>query len=170
MAKLMAKATQLPIIESPSRGCFAKHGVATEEQQRVMSAEAKFALQSSIFDAISQQYNTYHTGIFERTLLDNFFYLMYHSPELASQQLIESMESGTADQLFDVDMLFFFPLYDWKTVDDGMRTTLYAPRRIMDLAIEGFLNKYKIPHFRVSNTSPEERLKAMLEVTGYAQG
>lgn len=170
-AKLVAEATGLPLIPSPSRMCFLKHGVATEDEQNDMTPEARYRLQFDIFHAIKDLYTEHKDGVFDRTLLDNFNYLMFRCHDIVQQDEIEFCDDVTHYSLMDPDVkLFYFPLYNWKIEEDGMRTMKPAPRFMADYCIRGYLDKYKIPHFRMENFSIGRRVDSILEVCGYAHG
>lgn len=168
-AKLLAQEIGMPLVPSPSRSCFKKHGVKTEDDQNAMSPEQRYSLQYDIFHAIGILYMEHETGIFDRTLLDNFNYLMHRCHDIVQKDTLDYMEQTTMLSLMDPNTkVFFFPLYDWKIESDGMRTQQVAPRVSADLVIRGFLDKHKIPYWHVGNITVEKRVEHIKRILGYA--
>lgn len=150
-AKLLAQQLQLQVIKSPSRDCFRKHGVLTEDAQAALTPQQRLNLQMDIFDAIDYQSKQDTPGVYERTHLDNLFYALLHSPELLTKDKILWMQYTAIQGLLKFDLLFRFPLYNWQIPSDGMRTTLYAQRFMMDNYIIGFLTKHRIKYFTMQD-------------------
>lgn len=158
-AKLLAERLKLPLIESPSRGVFKKHGVTTEDAQNAMTAEQRYALQEDIFKAIDQQASTIHEGVFERTPLDNFYYLLFRCHDSVKLENIKFMAQRTVEGLLSYHKVVYFPIYwNWPDIGDGMRTSHPAPRILCDYFVRGFLVKNNIQYLAMQDYSPDNRV------------
>lgn len=159
-ALALAKATGLPIIQSPSRECFKRHGIETEDAQLKMSSQARLDLQSDIFRAITDQVMNIHTGIFERTPLDNFFYLLFRCHDIAENADVQRMDTYVKNGLRRFDLICFFPLLDWAWIDDGMRTNKLAARLQMDYFLSGYIDRLTAPRVKyMADGTIEQRVQ-----------
>lgn len=157
-AKMLQAATGYQLHKSPSRAVFELHGCPTEDQQAQLSAEGRYAIQREIFARISTQVQSNPIGIFERTPIDNFFYLLFRCHDIATEHDIRTMHQSMVRNMLTFDMLVFFPLYDWKPEDDGMRTQSLAVRMLTDMGIGDLIKRCGITPFIMPNTSPDDRL------------
>lgn len=166
LAKMCAQQFDIPLMQSPSRACFEKHGVLTEDAQREMSPTNRLQLQLDIFDAIHKQVTDNNHGIFERTHLDNFFYTLFHCHDLMLPRLFDQMKEDTKKGLQTFDMLFFFPVYDWGNVtNDRMRSVSFGARMLFQGWTQNFLYTYRCRWNVVPNASPAERLVFIKRIT-----
>lgn len=164
LAKLLAEKTGLPLIPSPSRKCFEKHGVKTEDDQARMTLSEKWSLQYDIFEAINESVFSHDKGIFDRTHLDNFCYSIIQCREAISDALYKEMEQVTIKGLKSFNIVYYFPLYNWNIPSDGMRTESYAQRRIHADLVLGFLDNHRLSYPRMWDVPNEERLLSLLQL------
>lgn len=162
LALALAEATGLEFMKSPSRACFEKHGVLTEDAQNQMTKEERFALQMDIFKAIDDQVFSTKEGIFDRTHLDNLFYAIWQCRELVSNFHFKQMWGRTLEGLSTFDMVFFCPLFPWQAPSDGMRTQHLPARMIMDAfihrSLEAWRNDSRFDFWTVPNVNVEMRV------------
>lgn len=157
-AKMLQEATGYPLRISPSRAVFALHGCTTEDQQALLSPEGRYDIQREIFARISAQVQENGDGIFERTPIDNFFYLLFRCHDIATEHDIRTMHQSMVRNMLTFDLIVFFPLYDWKPKADGMRTQSLAARMLTDMGIGDLIKRCGISPAIMPNTSPDDRL------------
>lgn len=159
LAQHLSLLSHLPLMLSPSRECFAKHGVRAEDDQRKLSPEKRMLLQLDIFGAITRQSRENDIGIFDRTNLDNLFYGYFQCNDVILDSEVEDMYTTTVKELRKFDLIVFCPIYAWanKAADDGMRTRSFASRMIMSKFVKGFLISEGIDHISATNHSPQAR-------------
>lgn len=157
-AKMLQETTGYPLRISPSRAVFALHGCTTEDQQNLLSPEGRYAIQRDIFSRISEQVQEFGDGIFERTPIDNFFYLLFRCHDIATEHDIETMYLSMTRNMRTFDLVVYFPLYNWKPEADGMRTQLPAARLLTDICIGDLIKRCEITPCTMPNTSPNDRL------------
>lgn len=169
LAKIVAEATGLPLIPSPSRACFERHGVKTEDDQRNLTPEERFRLQMDIFLAIDEQVNSIDKGVFDRTHLDNLAYGIIQCREQISDGLYQIMEEKTLKGLKSFNIVYYFPIYDWGTTNDGMRTQSYAQRRIHANLVLGFLDNHQLTYPKMWDYNNNSRLGDVLSLIQYIE-
>lgn len=158
IAKEVSKRYNIPLIQSPSRAIFEKHGARTEDDQNRMTPEQRLALQLDIFAAISDLTGKHSHGIFERMLVDNYFYLLLRCFDVASPATVLTTEEEMARSLSTYDLILYFPLYNWSPPSDGMRTQNLAMRTMASSCILGALTKHGAPFYSVPDMDVEQRM------------
>jgi hypothetical protein len=166
IAEELALRLTIPLIKSPSRACFEKRGVKTEDDQLSMSSTGRYLLQMDIFEAITKQVKEHKVGLFERTQLDNFFYMLHRCHDIATRKEIEEARELTIQGLQTFDAILFFPLYDWPDPTDGMRTIKYGGRLLAHHFMGNFLLRH-VPEVRrivpLLNQPPTERINWVID-------
>lgn len=154
----------LEYMKSPSRACFSKHGVLTEDAQNQMTKEQRYALQMDIFEAIDKQvFSDSQNVVFDRTHLDNFFYACWQCRELVTNDQFQQMWNRTWQGLKTFDAIFFCPLFPWQDTSDGMRTSHLPARMMMDHFIAAYLAKHvHLNVYELPNEPVDMRLKRVL--------
>lgn len=161
-AKALADILGVPFMQSPSRSCFEKHGVVTEDAQNAMTSQQRLALQMDIFEAIDQQVWNNEDGIFERTHLDNFFYLLFRCHDIVTREQIAKMGETTYLGLQTFDALFYAPIYNWN-IKDGIRTELFAPRLLCASFAKRYLEHNKFEHYDLPDSPTQDRVVFILK-------
>lgn len=172
LAKTLAAVTGETFMPSPSRACFEKHGVKSEDDQRNMTPEARYALQMDIFKAINTQVMESQNGVFDRTHLDNLFYGFWQCRERISNEQFRDMWRTTVVGLETFDFVIFCPMYQWCYTDattDGMRTQSSVARTVMDHFIYAFLDKvhmngHQIRLIKAGDDTNEVRAREILTI------
>lgn len=169
LAKRIAELSGLPFIPSPSRACFEKYGVKTEDDQNNMSPAARKTLQLDIFDAITRSSAENSIGVFDRTNLDNYFYALHRCHDILDTVEVEHMHHVTLQQMRKFDLIVFCPLYErcWAAGDatsDGMRTTSFASRTLTSGFIWSFLEQNELKYFKATKHRIETRADLLFDL------
>lgn len=168
LAKAISEMHKLPFMKSPSRECFEKHGVLTEDAQRALTPKQRFALQLDIFKAIDKQVFGNVQGVFDRTHLDNLGYCALQCHDVVGNEQFTEMWEIAAQGLKTFDLIIYCPLYDWRSVNDGMRTQNLAARKLHDAFVFKFLHAESIPHINMLNVGIQERLMGISQHMAFA--
>lgn len=169
LAKRIAELSGLPFIPSPSRACFEKHGIKTEDDQNNMTPLARKALQLDIFDAITRSCSANTKGVFDRTNLDNYFYALHRCHDTLTTEEVEHMHHITLQQMQKFDLIVFCPLYEWcwiagDATSDGMRTTSLASRMLTSSFIWSFLEQNELKYFKATKHSVQTRADLLFDL------
>ncbi len=169
LARRIAEMAELPFISSPSRECFERHGVKTEDDQNNMTPEARKALQLDIFDAITRSCSANSKGVFDRTNLDNYFYAMHRCHDALTTEEVEHMQHITLQQMEKFDLIVFCPLYEWcwitgDATSDGMRTSSFASRTLASSFIWSFLEQNELKYFKATKHRVETRADLLFDL------
>lgn len=162
-AVMLTEKLGLPLRPSPSRSVFAKLGITAEDDQNGMDFDLRWQLQTGIHYAIQDQIAEYSNGVYDRTTLDNFFYLISRCPETDAED-IEEFEKQMVAALRSFDLLLYFPTYKgWCYNTDGMRTASVANKMVADYCMQQLIMKHKLPYVFVPDGTPEYRLKYVID-------
>lgn len=164
---------KIPSVPSAAREVFIERNIKTEDQQRNMTAAERLDLQLAIFDKYIQLVASHPHGIYERSPIDHLAYILWRCEETLTQDALEFLIDRTVALNSMFRAFFYFPMYDFKGVEDGFRETKFASRVLHDNLLIGFLHQLGISTIEVPNSSQVSRaamvanaIKAMMKTEG----
>lgn len=163
LAALLAKELKEECVPGVMRTVMKEEGIVEADQYK-MSDQQKYELQVKGFTARLLQEDQVKDGIFDRTLLDHYAYILTRCAPMVTQEVVEGFHGLIDNTLVTYDMVVYCPLYNWNFQHDGLRDVKYGPRLAVDLIIRGYLDRLfgKIPLIVLGDCSPEQRLKDVL--------
>lgn len=157
---------ELRVPVSSAREIFKMRGI-TEIDQRNMNSEQLLDLQEAIVSHWRQQQDELgRPSIWDRTALDHYAYQLMRNHGGLDKNWLLRKEASVQENLSSYSHFFFFPQpKTWEPALDPMRDPAPATRKLVDLAMEGFLasNSFIKVHRVPTDKSSDEVVQFVLD-------
>ena len=158
MARLIAKDLGLELPPSQSRAVLMELGLA-EVQLDQQTLEQRYMIQRTMLERKVRLDHDYSNAVFDRTILDHFFYLQYYGAGAMDDATHRTTEKAVMAHMKIYDIVLYCPFYDWPdTSVDGLRREGRGYRFFCDRTMFGMLAGARLRFFRVPNSLPQHRL------------
>lgn len=149
------------VIRSQSRASFVKHGVLTEDDQDSLGALKKWELQKSIQLAHWEYMQPFigTKSIAERTQFDQLAYALQYCYNVIGPKEFKWLDELVTKARPCYERIFYFPLVEYPSVNDGMRTSHFGKRLQFDLLLQGILQDFKVRTITMPMGTVEERVE-----------
>jgi hypothetical protein len=154
------------LLPSASRGVFKQYGVETEDQQLTMTPQQRWALQRDI--QLAHAHNMVERWqeklLGDRTQLDQYVYALQYCGSHLSVKDMQWLDRLTIAALQNYGAIFYFPITNWPTLNDGMRTEAPGQRRAFDLMLRSCFEQFQVNVYTVPIASPIDRVAYIMKV------
>jgi hypothetical protein len=161
-AQLVEAAIPEAYVPGVARLVFAEAGIR-EGQQRFMSPIDKWELQKRMFDRKMKLDVENPSGIFDRTLMCHLAYCMFRCDDQINVATCKIMMGLAAENLRSYDLLFYFPVYDWRLKDDDLRETGFTYRMTIDTLLKGLMQEFQVVPQIVPDGDPQDRADSIID-------
>ena len=100
-------------------------------------------------------------GIFDRSILDHYAYILYWCTQNLTDSVVRGLEEVVRNGLIRYDALVYFPMPHWTPDEDEMREGGLAKRRVMDAIIRGLLVSLGREYITMGQGSAQERAQGL---------
>jgi hypothetical protein len=160
-AKLLASQLHYGFLPSASRDVFKRMGYQQETDQDKLNPNERWLLQRNIQVAHMTSMSDYFGKpvVTDRTQLDQHAYALLYCSSTLSTSDLTWLHDLVERALQFYKKIFYFPLTDFPTNDDRMRTTRQGERLAFDCILYGLIRLFDVPITVVPVLGLEDRVE-----------